>query len=314
MLAQISARDRPAASGAPAGAVPAMNDVVSPDGTVHARLPADWHTAIFAQGEMAAVGPDKAEVDQEVALQIMDPNGSLYQSQQRLQASMGGRRLAGTTSLVVPFTNDVQAAYKSVYAALVRSGTLPAAQINVEHARTVAHNADGSTVAELVGTSVAHGKTSRFDGQVLVAPPNPYGSWTMSVKMISAPEATYKRELPTLLAIFQSYNVDQRARNQQVASSLEANREGMARGQAYSESVRANMSATFDASMSHARSVQSGIDRSTSGFVHYLNDTTVVENAGGGRSSVDAGFAQSVVNNDPQNFRIVPVSEYRSGD
>jgi hypothetical protein len=59
--------------------------------------------------------------------------------------------------------------------------------------------------------------------------------------------------------------------------------------------VRANISATFHASMSHARSVQSGIDRSTSGFFDYLNDTTVVENAGGGRSNVDAGFAQSVV-------------------
>jgi hypothetical protein len=101
-------------------------------------------------------------------------------------------------------------------------------------------------------------RSRRFDGTVLVQPPNPYCGWTMSV---------IRQRKPIISA--------------------------MARGRAYSESVRANISATFDASMSHARSVRSGIDRSTSGFVHYLNDRAVVENGGGGH--VDAGFAQSGV-------------------
>lgn len=52
--------------------------------------------------------------------------------------------------------------------------------------------------------------------------------------------------------------------------------------------------------MDRARSVQNGFDRSRSGFVHSLNDTTVVENASGGRTSADAGFARSVVDNDPE--------------
>jgi phosphoketolase len=66
--------------------------------------------------------------------------------------------------------------------------------------------------------------------------------------------------------------------------------------------------------MSHARSVQSSIDRSTAGFTRYLSDTTVVENATtGAHTTVNDSFADAVVKNDPQNFRVVPVSEYRQG-
>ena len=81
-----------------------------------------------------------------------------------------------------------------------------------------------------------------------------------------------------------------------------------------SAATQARNTAVFNASMGHARAVQQSIDRSTSGFVHYLSGTTVIEGAGGARASIDAGFAQSIVNNDPQGFHIVPVSQYRAGE
>ncbi len=311
MLAQVSAL-RPAGPATSSGAAAPLHDVVSEDGTVHAQLPAGWHTTIFAQGQMAAVGPNRAEVDQEVALQFLDPNGQLARSQQQLQASMRNP-LAGR-QIVVPYTSDVRQAYLNALSALISRGVVPPTQVTIEHVRPFAPNPDGSNSAELVGTSVKNGSTDRFDGVVLVSPPNPYGGWTLAVKMISSSKDSFARDMPTLLAVFNSYNVDQRRRGQQVALSIQGNQEGMARGNAMMAATRAQMSATFDASMDHARSVQNGIDRSTSGFVHYLNDTTVVEGSNGARTSADAGFAQSVVDNDPQNFRIVPVSEYRTGD
>jgi hypothetical protein len=40
----------------------------------------------------------------------------------------------------------------------------------------------------------------------------------------------------------------------------------------------------------------------------------VLENtSAGARGSAGADFAASIVRNDPQNFRVVPVSEYRKG-
>jgi hypothetical protein len=66
--------------------------------------------------------------------------------------------------------------------------------------------------------------------------------------------------------------------------------------------------------MSHAQAVQDGIDRSTAGFTRYLNDTTVLEHGpSGARATVDYNFADAIVQSDPQNFRVVPVSEYRRG-
>jgi hypothetical protein len=65
--------------------------------------------------------------------------------------------------------------------------------------------------------------------------------------------------------------------------------------------------------MSHARSVQDGVDRSTAGFTRYLSDTTVMQSSSGARGTVNDSFAQNVVANDPQNFRVVPVSEYQKG-
>ena len=313
MLAQVSAM-HPAAGRAASSGVAAepLHDVVSQDGTVRAQLPAGWHTTIFGQGQMAAVGPNRAEVDQEVSLQFLDPNGSLARSQQQLQSSM--RNPIAGQQIVIPYTNDVRQAYLDALSALIRRGMVPSTQVTIEHVRAFPPNPDGSNTAELVGTSVKNGRTDRFDGLVLVSQPNPYGAWSLTVKMISSSSTTFAHDMPTLLAIFNSYNVDQQRRGQQVALSIQGNREGMARGNAMMAATRAQMSATFDASMDHARSVQNGIDRSTSGFVHYLSDTTVVENSSGGRTSADAGFAQSVVDNDPRNFRIVPVSEYRSGD
>ena len=68
-------------------------------------------------------------------------------------------------------------------------------------------------------------------------------------------------------------------------------------------------------SMAAARASQAAIDRSTSGYVHYLNGTDVVEHLGTGeRGTLDGGFAQGLAREDPQNFRIVPMTQYNAGD
>jgi hypothetical protein len=310
MLAQIAAMHPANAGDEPRGTVAALHKAVSPDGSVHVLLAAGWRAPIFAQGQFGALGPDEAEVDQEIGVPLQDPSGPMYRQEQQLSASTGGR--IPNQYIGVPYTNDVERAFLAVSSALMARGVQPPAQISIAHV-SPSRSHDGGTSAEITGTSVRKGTTYRFDGIILVTPPNQMGGWIMYVKMIQAPAEHWGRDLPTLLAIFDSYNVDQRVRNGQVAETLEADREGAARGQAFMSAARSRNAAVFDASMSHARSVQDGIDRSTSGFVHYLNDTTVIENANGARATADAGFAQSVVDNDSQ-FRIVPVSEYRSGD
>jgi hypothetical protein len=290
----------PAASGAgdAGSAMPAMHDVVSPDGTVHARIPDGWKTPIFTEGQLGAMGPGGDEVDQEITIRCVDPRGSIARS---------------VPWLPVPYTQDVEQAFLNVLGELSRRGAIVVSDTRVTSAKPGPPMA-GASVAQLAGTDVLHGVTRRFEGLAAVGPIGPAGGWSLTVKMVAAPADRFDREFPTLKAVYESYNVDQQARGAQVAQSMREDREGMARAQAMSAATIARNTAVFNASMSHARDVQQSIDRSTSGFVHYLNDTTVLEGPGGARGTADAGFAQSIVSSNPQNFRIVPVSEYRPGD
>ncbi len=299
MLAQVSSSHPTGGPAASAAAVAPLHAVVSPDGTVHARIPEGWKTPVFGQGQLVAVGPDGAEVDQELEIPCVDPSAPIARN---------------VPWLPVPYTRNVAQAYLAVAAALVSRHVVSVSNLHVESVKNLPSPIPGAAMAELIGTDVVAGVTHRFDGVVVVSPIGQYGGWNVTLKMIGAPAASIDRDAPTLLAIFGSYNVDQQKRGEQVALSMQEDRAGMARAQQMSADTQARDTAVFEASMGHARAVQQSIDRSTSGFVHYLNDTTVLEGPGGARSSENADFAQSVVNGDPNNFRIVPVSEYNSGD
>jgi hypothetical protein len=168
-------------------------------------------------------------------------------------------------------------------------------------------------VAQLVGENTVKGTRVHFVGTAGWAPLRASGTWMLDVKMVSAPVARFNQAFPVLAAIFRSYHIDQDVREHQVGETIAENNALIARGQQITSDTIARNTAVFNASMSHARAVQDSIDRSTAGFTHYLNDTTVLQSSSGARGTVDQDFASSIVRNDPQNFREVPVSEYRKG-
>jgi hypothetical protein len=54
---------------------------------------------------------------------------------------------------------------------------------------------------------------------------------------------------------------------------------------------------------------QHTIEGINAGWSEYIRDVATLEESGGGRSELDASFASRVVQNDPNNFRIVPPNE-----
>jgi hypothetical protein len=312
----LIARATPAAAvhNAAASAGP-LRDVQSPDHSVRALLPPAWKLTIFAQGELSASGPDGAEVDQEVSAHMIDPRSPLFQQAMQMQSRMGQRVNPFGTPYGIPMTYepDPARAYVAFARTVAKAQGFGDPDVSLE--RTIPQPPQQDLrVTEIVGTDTVKGTRMRFDGIVAVSPASQTGGWMMSVKMISAPLATFQRDLPALAAIYNSYRVDQGVRGQQVQQTIAEDQAGAARGLALMQQTQAQNTATFDTSMSHARSVQSSIDRSTAGFTRYLNDTTVVENTStGAHTTVNDSFADSVVKNDPQNFRVVPVSEYRQG-
>lgn len=151
-------------------------------------------------------------------------------------------------------------------------------------------------------------------GFVAATSPNAFGGWAMTAKLVMAPVERFAQSFPTMLAVFDRYKVDQGVRHDQVQATLAEDAGGAQRTSAYLQGVRDRNTAVFNASMSHARAVQDGIDRSTAGFTRYLSDMTVIEHGpSGGRATADYQFADVIVRSDPQDFRIVPVSEYQRG-
>jgi len=171
----------------------------------------------------------------------------------------------------------------------------------------------GFNGAEVTGTSRLQGKLLRFDEFVYVGPQGPAGGWQVAVNGVVAPDDRFETDEPAMAALFNSYRLDNGRRQAQVQANIAAGWAASRAGIAHMNAVTAADQATVDASMRNARAVQDGIDRSTAGFVRYLNDSDVVQNASGAHLNVDAGTAQALTTFDPQHFRSVPVSQYVKG-
>jgi hypothetical protein len=276
--------------------MPALRPMRSPDGSVLAAVPEDWRVKRFENGQLVAVGPDGAEVDQEIPFQLLDPRSPL-------QNMPGAIRLSYAPQPANMLVQTLEIAGRS-------SGK--PMDIHVERAGPI-ENQQGALTQQLAGTNAMGGVVHRFEGVVALSQPNQYGGYMLSVKMVSAPAAAYSHDFPLLSAIYKSYRVDQNREAQITSAYVQYTKEQTQRGLAQMAAVRAQNDATFYASMQNAHAVQDSIDRSTAGFVNYLGDRNVISGPSGGHLTTDDGYAQAVVRSDPQEFRIVPVSEYRKG-
>jgi len=266
----------------------------SNDGTVSINLPADWQIKQFAEGSIVADGPDGAEVVEGLSFPMVDPRGP---------AGMGIR---------VPYDSDPASSYETVIRALAQMSGHPAAQFVSVHEKPVAA-LPGFNGAEVTGTSRLQGKLLRFDEFVDVGPQGPAGGWQVAVNGVVAPDDRFETDEPAMAALFNSYRLDNGRRQAQVQANIAAGWAASRAGIAHMNAVTAADQATVDASMRNARAVQDGIDRSTAGFVRYLNDSDVVQNASGAHVNVDASTAQALTTFDPQHFRSVPVTQYVKG-
>jgi hypothetical protein len=75
-----------------------------------------------------------------------------------------------------------------------------------------------------------------------------------------------------------------------------------------------SMQTNFDRSMEQARRTQDAIDRSAAATIHYVSDTNVVRyNGNGAHGTMSTDWADALTRNDPQNFSVVPMSQYVKG-
>ena len=267
-----------------------------PDGSASVELPLAWTVTSANQGQLMAHDPSNTEnAVLGVSIPLTDP-----------RAGMGARIAERSGGFVVAYNPDPAAAYVAFTNILGR-------RLNVDPKVTIEQQKGVPSITGrasfITGEETSpKGFRESFFGFVQVGPIGPMGGYTMTVTMMSGPSKSAASTGATLAAIFGSYRVNGAVRSGQVAAHEQ---ETIARTQ----QTIAGIHATGDASMRNAAANQAAIDRSTSGYVHYLNGSDVVENVGSGsRASVDANFAQNLANADPKHFRVVPMAEYRARD
>jgi hypothetical protein len=108
---------------------------------------------------------------------------------------------------------------------------------------------------------------------------------------IQASSTNFPQVLPVGLKIWGSWSVNPAV----FAERLNKAAQSMRETSAILSSANANRQHAYD-----------GIN---AGWSQYFRDVATLEESGGGRSEVDASFASRVVQNDPNNFRIVPPNE-----
>jgi hypothetical protein len=311
------AKAAPAKAASPANLASEIRNVrtssyVSNDGTLSAKVPAGWKIKDFAEGALIADGPDGSEVVVGLGLQCVDPRGQLYQSNLALSREMRTPRDPGAgLGIVAEYSPDPAAAYRAVTLALARASHGSLAFTSTSEKMISAPG--GFHEAEVTGTSVENGKTLRFDDLVGVGPLGQYGGYAVTVTGTVAPAAHFEADEPEMGATLAGYHLNQARRSAQVQSNIAAGWAASRAGIANMNATTARDQATVDASMQNARAAQDGIDRSTAGFVKYLNGTDVVQRSDGTHLDVSAGTSQALQSFDPQHYTSVPVSQYVKG-
>jgi hypothetical protein len=131
---------------------------------------------------------------------------------------------------------------------------------------------------------------------VNTAPIDP-GSWTYYYSTVGAPDGVFQRDFALMLDVCRSWSLNQqmlRDRMQDAAATIRQ---------------------TGEILRSAARGQSEAFDRANRGFSYYLHGLEVLEHTpSGARGSFDRDYADAVVRADPTKFRLVPPSQYRSGD
>jgi hypothetical protein len=178
-----------------------------PDGTGEIGVAPGWIAQSLGQGNAVLIGPDGARVEIGIFVSVLDPRGILAQQ----KASMG----LPPTGLQLQCVSDPGEALVAVTRAMSEQRGQGDPHMRVEAAEPQP-SAPGTRTAGLRGTYLVGGVAWRFGALVTANPPNAVGSWSIGGNIWSAPDATFARDEPAMLAMANSMVLDVEARRKQL--------------------------------------------------------------------------------------------------
>jgi hypothetical protein len=171
----------------------------------------------------------------------------------------------------------------------------------------------GSAGANIAGTLGSGAKAIRFVGYVFVLPPNPMGLWQLSDSHVFVNESALARQAQTANAVLSSVRINFGA----VAAQQDAIRQ-MFQKQFESEIAndRAQDAARVertDEALASDRAAQEGMHKEAVAMENYsLDRAVVVDTRTGEHDTLDSGFADTLVRDNP-NYEKVPAASLLRG-
>jgi hypothetical protein len=275
------------------------------DGTGSISVPAGWNVAVASGGSALANAPGGiAQVSYNMHFGGLDPSNPRAQMFMRTATPLARQNFHGA---VLAYTSDPVQAWTEMYTALARQRGFEA-QIRVTNSTRV-----GPSSANIAGILGSGSKAIHFVGFVFVLPPNPNGLWTLSDSHVFVNDASLTRQAETAKAVLASVRINfgavaaqQSAIRQMFQKQFETE---IANDQA-EDSARQERT---DEVLASDRAAQEGMHKEAVAMENYsLDRAVVVDTRNGEHDTLDSGFADTLVRDNP-NYQKVPAASLLRG-
>jgi hypothetical protein len=325
MVQSAIERSRPASGGPSldfakfeaASAHVALTQMQYPEGIGSVGIAAGYTPHLLATGTCVAIGEDGASMNLMGFDSMCDPRGTLYQSQKRVEDLAGPNfRPRPDGKVWIEYDSNPVSAWKKYITENSRLRGTPDSNPQVLHEQPMKGVSGGWTGSLVSGTMTVNGETFAFTASLMTSPPPPeVGTWALSVTILRAPIKNAAKDFPGLIAMQKSVHLDlgvlQDNANRVMARMNEQYTRWLAENKAAGDAAR---DSRFASSMANARASRDAMDRSTAGFIHYINDTSVLQhNPTGARGTVDTNLAKALEQADPQHLSVVSPKDYIKG-
>ncbi len=275
------------------------------DGTGSIGVPADWKLNVGAGGSALVAGPSGEVVAYNMHWSALDMSNPRAQFFMRSEAPQMRENFMKRTALL-PYTGDPVQAWMTIFDQLGKqNGSFQ------PHFQITSATKNG-TVADIVGTGSGN-KPMHFIAHVFVLPPNPNGMWSMSNTFIFLPDAEIGREGATANAILNSVRINfgaVAAQGAAIRQMFQKKFESEIANDQAQDAARAERTHQFLAS---DRAAQEGMHKQAVAMENYsLDRAVVVDTRNGAHSTVGSGFADALVQGNP-NYQKVPAQNLLRG-
>jgi hypothetical protein len=290
-----------------------------PDGSGSIGIAQGWQTnAQSCMGGFQINGPADQMIYIGVSFSVVTPDSLAVRNRMQMEASARqlGSRLPPMQMLVAPFTGPGQALVNLVPQISQISQSQGGPAVAVDHVQEVKQMPPivprAQTAIIFMGiTRVTNGQRRHYRAMVEASSvPVLQQSWYLTTTQLSAPDATYERDLPAMVAMTNSMRTNDSVIQQKTAQNIQASNQRFA-AQQRSEKELTDAYDSYNKDMERNSVIQS---RSNDNFDEIIRGYRTVEDTQTGeKTSVDLGNVDGIVDNlnkaDPGRYVQIPLRD-----